>query len=301
MANNRWCFTLNNYSQEEEDQIKAIECKYIVFGHEIGEQGTPHLQGFIILNKRVRFSSAKGLFPERTHLEIARGTSPEAADYCLKYDKDNFYERGVRPLLPGEGEKKRWADARECAKRGDFDNIPPDIYIRYLGNLKKIHSDAMTIPAPVQTLDFHWYYGSTGTGKSSTARSQNPNYYLKGINKWWDGYTDQPCVIIEEWSPMDNGAERIMGHYLKQWCDHHCFQAEFKGGMKMIRPPKIIITSNYSMEECFTDPNILDPLKRRIRVTQFHNYFNPSPIYAPNIICSPTQEQNNNNEFSLFS
>jgi hypothetical protein len=56
---------------------------------------------------------------------------------------------------------------------------------------------------------------------------------------------------------------------LKEWCDHHPFAAETKGSTTVLRPPKVIITSNYSMEECFTDPNILEPLKRRLNVRYF--------------------------------
>jgi len=129
------------------------------------------------------------------------------------------------------------------------------------------------LPQPIDTLDFHWYYGETGTGKSTAARSESTNYYIKGINKWWDGFDDHPLVIIEEWSPMENAATNIMGCYLKQWCDHHPFSAETKGGMRIIRPKKIIITSNYSLDECFSDPNVLNPLKRRLKITKFSNFY----------------------------
>jgi len=45
-----WCFTLNNYTEEERDALRSLKCKYIVFGYERGEEGTPHLQGYVHLS-----------------------------------------------------------------------------------------------------------------------------------------------------------------------------------------------------------------------------------------------------------
>lgn len=43
----RICFTLNNYTEEEENSLKefARTTDWMIFGHETGENGTPHLQG----------------------------------------------------------------------------------------------------------------------------------------------------------------------------------------------------------------------------------------------------------------
>lgn len=290
------------------NEIKSVKdkCKYIVIGKETAPTtGTPHLHVFIIYPKNVRTATARAMWPTRiADFTYARKDSVTCRNYCIK--GGDFWEHGETPVDKGEGEKERWEQAREAAKNGDWEAIPADIFIRYIGNLKKIYTEAQPIPEPVQQLDFHWFYGPTGTGKSLTARRENPDYYLKGINRWWDGYTGQECVIIEEWSPLEPGLEKLMGHYLKQWADHHPFQAETKGGMKMIRPPKIIVTSNYSLEDCFHDPNLLDPLKRRFKIHHFNQWppRNNSPINAETYYtqtppnqwqlfppCSPTQQQ----------
>jgi len=58
----------------------------------------------------------------------------------------------------------------------------------------------------------------------------------------------------------------------------------------MIRPKKIIVTSNYTIEECF--PNVQDhlPLKRRFKVKHF-----------PGIFASLTQEPSFITETALIS
>ena len=72
-------------------------------------------------------------------------------------------------------------------------------------------------PPSTATLDFWWYCGATGTGKSRAARDGSPGYYLKDLNLWWDGYDGQDCVIIEEFHPrVPHGVKQKM----KEWCDH---------------------------------------------------------------------------------
>lgn len=99
-----------------------------------------------------------------------------------------------------------------------------------------------------------------------TARQDNPGAYIKNTNKWWDGYVDQACVIIDEWNPE---LEKYLADHLKRWADHHPFSAEIKGGTMCIRPSRIIITSNFTLEECFALPQNLEPIKRRFKVREF--------------------------------
>lgn len=68
-----YCFTLNNYTEEEYLSVTSLESKYLVVGKEKGESGTPHLQGFIYFENPRGFNSVKKSIP-RAHLEISKGT-----------------------------------------------------------------------------------------------------------------------------------------------------------------------------------------------------------------------------------
>lgn len=88
MAPRRYCFTLNNFAPEDEQRLKDLaesdRVKYLVYGRESGNSGTPHLQGFVIFNSSVVLATAKALISSRAHLEATRGTTQQASDYCKK-------------------------------------------------------------------------------------------------------------------------------------------------------------------------------------------------------------------------
>lgn len=90
MEGRNWCFTLNNYTSEDEDLLKSFfneYCRYMVYGKEIGsKEHTPHLQGYIQLKKKLRMLSLKKKIGINTiHLELQRAKNNEdAKNYCLK-------------------------------------------------------------------------------------------------------------------------------------------------------------------------------------------------------------------------
>jgi len=84
----RYCFTLNNYTDEEFLHItqnfeKRRSFEFLI-GREIGERcGTPHLQGFISAKNAVPFDSLKKLMP-RAHIAKCKGSRQENIGYCSK-------------------------------------------------------------------------------------------------------------------------------------------------------------------------------------------------------------------------
>jgi hypothetical protein len=104
----RWCFTLNNPTVDEESDLKTLLSRvpdgaggerpqvmsYLIFGHEVGELNTPHLQGYFETLKKtsLRFlKSLPGL--ERAHLEKANGCLQSNRNYCMK--EGDYFEDGT--------------------------------------------------------------------------------------------------------------------------------------------------------------------------------------------------------------
>lgn len=98
----RWCFTINNPTQADKDHVASLGIdplrRYLVVGRELGESATPHLQGFVVFSRGLTRTRVANFLP-RAHLELARGTSEQAATYCKK-DGD-FDEYGECPRQTG--------------------------------------------------------------------------------------------------------------------------------------------------------------------------------------------------------
>lgn len=259
-----FCFTLNNYTEDEFQQFGSIDgAKYVVLGREIGESGTPHIQGYVyFINARTE-RAARRLFP-RAHVEPQRGTTEEAITYCKK--DGNYFECGEPPRI-GKS-KPKWPEMLVLAKAGKWQELAeryPAFWIRYESAFRR--QRVFNLGTLDHNVRNFWYWGPSGTGKSRKAR-ENESLFLKKRNKWWDGYDDEEVVLIEEWSPE---LKQTTAQELKIWSDIYSFPAEIKGGCIVIRPRLIIITSNYSLEECFDERDI-EPMRRRFNVVHFDKF-----------------------------
>lgn len=278
-----WCYTVNNYSDDDIDLLTALadKCTYLIFGKEVGEQGTPHLQGYLHYKHPQQFDRVKKDLPAGCHIEpmIKYSTPEKAAAYCKK--EKNFTEFGTCPMSQEEkGKRGRefWELVKENAKKGKFDDIDPKVYLQYYRTIKNIHADHGDMPPDLEESTNYWYYGNTGTGKSYKARSENPGAYLKMCNKWWDNYQGQEIVIIEDFDKNHS----VLGHHLKIWGDRYAFPAEVKGSKVNLRPKCIIVTSNYSPNEIWgSEPGTLGPIQRRFTIKHFPDLNRPNYYLSP--------------------
>lgn len=78
-------FTINNYSSDDISHLNNYKCSYMVYGKEIGEKHTPHLQGYCELkSKLARSVIAKSSAFKRAFIDVRKGTQKQAIDYCKK-------------------------------------------------------------------------------------------------------------------------------------------------------------------------------------------------------------------------
>lgn len=83
----KYCFTINNWTQADIDQLDEFKvgyCQYIEYAKEVGEQGTPHLQGFFILKSESSMTSINKISLPRAHLSVMMGSILENKAYCSK-------------------------------------------------------------------------------------------------------------------------------------------------------------------------------------------------------------------------
>lgn len=264
----RFCFTWNNYPETAEAQIRAFHTQkqavYTIVGRETGKNGTPHLQGYFHLKDRMGFTQLKKLFPTM-HIEKASGNASQNKTYCSK--EQNFFEMGTCPKTSGDASRDSWRAILEASEKGNWDFIKTNHPRVWVTMSEKLISKRIPTTQVLETIENEWWYGPTGTGKSRLAwEKYGLSCYQKMLNKWWDGYDDQPVVVVEEWSPKNE----VTASALKIWADRYPFTAQIKGGvLQKIRPKKIVVISNYRLRDCFPDSRDAEPLARRFREISF--------------------------------
>ncbi len=249
-----WCFTINNWTSEDGAKLdnNLAKFEYFVVGKEVGEDGTPHIQGYAVFKNRQYMTAVKKVFP-RAHLEIksAKSTFAECIDYCKK-DGD-YQEHGIAPVTSSTRQKRKWEAAFNHAKAGDLDQIEKSMLVRYYHAFKRIAQDNPTVPVDLSNRKNYWILAPTMFGKSTYARKRwgpKEAIYDKAPNKWWTGYKGEDTVLCDDFGPKQC---MYLGWYMKRWADVFSFPMETKGGGTQIRPKRIVVTSQYSIEECFTD------------------------------------------------
>lgn len=144
-ANKRWIFVWNNYPSDYKTYLALLAPNIhgMIYGREVGESGTPHLQGYLEFREKMRPSETKGL-PKQMHWEPAKKSRLENIIYCSK-DGD-------------------WEASRPSYRRPRRPRIISDLrpWQQEIVNIVKTLPDERTI---------HWYWEPNGgIGKTSMNR-----------------------------------------------------------------------------------------------------------------------------------
>lgn len=223
-----YCFTINNYTEDEIQAFTEIDCKYVVYGKEKGDKcGTPHLQGFIAFDSKRTINGIKSnrkgneicraaLF--RARLEETYGTIEDAINYCKKGEQPkqeweelkekganwgknaDVYERGIRPHQGKRYDLEKVYN--ECKEGKSVDQIcwdNPGTYNLCYKTLQTLEDIRLRNMRRTEQTQGIWIFGESGSGKSKYAYTQEEPYYSYPYDgKWWDNYRGEPLVIIDE-------------------------------------------------------------------------------------------------------
>lgn len=276
------CFTLNNPTIEEEKSIKSFfesdKILRAVFQKEEGKEKTPHFQGYFALNSPMKFKTLKkqeGF--ERCHFEQPVKNKNSAANnlhYCTKPQPGCTCKHCVAcparldgpwiypnieafPKMNGERNdlKELMADIKSGMSIDDIKDKYPGQYLR----MKKAITDEVnehyvaTKPKKFAPLLTTYMYGDSDTNKTRYALEMAKKEYkdeeifefsMPDSGKlWWDTYTKQKCVIVNEF----NGQFGV--EYFNNLLDGKIAAVEVKGGFKIANFERLYITSNHKWSE----------------------------------------------------
>jgi hypothetical protein len=129
---------LNNYTDDNVEALSTLipEVEYIVFGREVGESGTPHLQGTVCFRRRLRMTQVVNLLGQ-AHYTVTRNLY-SSVDYCKK-DGD-FIEAGVMPVV-GSGKKRKKGETENDPLEDFKNSVKEGVYD--MKDLRELHSDVV--------------------------------------------------------------------------------------------------------------------------------------------------------------
>jgi len=283
----RVAFTLHDYTLKDIKRLceLAKESQYLVLGYETCPRtGRRHVQGFVNLIKKAKFTTVKNKIGSKCHIEQANGSDEQNKKYCEKegasisfgepstQGQRNDLKKVVETLLENDGVLSVVAERH------------PEAYVRYFRGLRELRD--VVRPPPSRNFKTHLltFVGEPGGGKSYFASQMAllyTNVYYKTRGPWWDGYVQQPIVIIDDfygWIKYDE---------LLKITDRYPYQVPIKGGFQVFNSQTIIITSNKRVEDWYKfdgyDPTAL--LRRHIVYSRLERH--TGPISEP---CLTTDE-----------
>lgn len=275
-------FTLNNPTEVEDEALfnmlrddetrTAANIRFAGVGKEVGEEGTPHFQGFLYFTNAKTFSAAHKLPGlARAHFEIIKGTPDDNVRYCSK--EGDYEDFGVKPCQGARSDLDTVSQLVTSGKRiADVAFECPVQFIKFHKGIEKLI--ALQVSPRDYKTEVLWFWGPTGTGKSKTAfdlASEESGYYVKDpLNKWWDGYEQQHTVIIDDYRRDFSTFAQLLRLF-----DRYPMTVEAKGSTTQFSSQRIIVTTPKSPKDTWegrSDEEIGQLLRR---ITRVHHYNTP--------------------------
>ena len=223
----KYDFVLNNYKPEDCAKIREVLskiCKKWVFGYEVGESGTPHLQGFMHLIKKERITTLKSKLGSRLSF---RGVRNELA--CIEY----------------------------CKKDGNFESFGFPKPIKIIDKLYPWQQSILDIYlTEPDDRTIHWFWEPTGNvGKSAFVKYMVVKYgvlFCNGgkhsdlVNLVFNANMDDCKCII--WDLPRSTKGKISYSTLECVKNGMICNTKYETGNKIFNPPHIFCFANYPPE-----------------------------------------------------
>lgn len=309
-----YVFTLNNPDVPPSGWVFKEPTKlvrYAVWQLEKGESGTLHVQGYVELNKSIRYTKLASVFPflSRARFAKRRGTPEQAREYCMKPEThvEGPWEYGTWNVTQGHR-----TDLAEVKKKLDTGVSMYDLaqdhfveFVRYNRSLT-VYSEMvanktqplvrlegqipnpwgfnLTIYPPVIKKRHYWLYSSEpNTGKTTFLEKLNdmaPCYFFCVEEKYQTVKELVQFVLFDEYSrPILKGTE------LNSICDGN-FNYIVKGSKPIkLKKPTIIVCGNKSLAQVY--PQFQVYLRERFNEMEVHANFQTLVTAAERVRTEP--------------
>lgn len=215
---------------EQMETVFKSRCSGYIFEEEVGEEGTPHLQGYIEVASRIRPFQLK--LPKQIHWEKAIGTRGENIAYCSK-------ERG-----------------RQAHYSLEFAPVRPLKILaeRDLRDWQKGVCDIISREPDDRTL--HWYWSATGNvGKTTFCKYLTSRYgalplagkgadVRNGVVTYVEKNGKCPELIVVP-IPRSYDEKYLSYEGLENCKDMYFYSGKYEGAAVCGNPPHVFVFANF--------------------------------------------------------
>lgn len=254
-----WCFTFNNYTEEQKEQLfeyLQVVSKWYVVGKEVGASGTPHLQGCFSLITRVRFQTLKNMLTQKDlktiHIEKMLGKPWQAIEYCKK-DGDISQYVADSYSLPTKP-KTQFIKQSETMPNLLTKKITIEDLNQEQKNLVNIFKEKLC----QKSRQIYWFWESEGNwGKTLCSLYMIDNYgalmlsgackdAIYGFYNYCETNRRVPPVVIFDIPRVSE--DHISYQALEQIVNGCVFSPKYEGGMLRFDKPHVIVFANQTPE-----------------------------------------------------
>lgn len=231
-------------------------CRYLCYQRETcPTTGRQHWQGYVEFdgNGGLRFSTAQRRLKIVARLAKCNGSGEQNRAYCSKTDSavaNTFEEFGLLGHQGDRSDIKAVADMVMDKKSiGEIATEHPTTFMRMHRGISALQRALMPKRDPKGKMPTCiWAHGPAGSGKSRYVYDNfdiDEIYDKADASKWFDGYTGQKVVVINEFCFSKEFTQEM----LLRLCDRYPWQVQDKGGYLPMSADTIILTSNTTPRE----------------------------------------------------
>lgn len=274
----RWTFTLNNPTAP---LPIPTDVGFLSYQKEVGEQGTPHFQGYVEFKKQLRMSDIKKFSGgwERAHLEVSKGDAESNLVYTTKDETRCASGEQVYFGTPAKsGVKRGYTIMCDSLREGTFNRDDHlEEYLKhkrsvdeFIREKRSVKASDLAVPdlvlrswqkeivaivqGPVDPRKVYWYYDTVGgAGKSTFTKYLMKNHGALSISttakdRVIRAYDHQPVVILD--LTREEGQQGHINYsVLETLKNGYGFNTMYEPGQKCWHPPHVIVFSNFGPDE----------------------------------------------------
>lgn len=187
-AESDWCFTINNFTEADVEMLGqwAKDCKILVCSKEVGDSGTPHIQGRVKFRRNYRLTGLKKLH-SRANWSKTKATADSI--YCIKEGSDVLHNVDNRR----QGARNELAVACQAMKDGASMHSlcmnHTEVMVKFGVGMQRVMKRLRSEPDKVYFGPYRWRHitdwsvthvicGTAGMGKTQFARAHFEKPYI---------------------------------------------------------------------------------------------------------------------------